>query len=120
MKILHISDIHYSINKVHSFNQFVKEPLLKSVEHMKGEIDIILVSGDLVDKGGLGNYIENFYGFDEFSLELGSALNIPQEKIIISPGNHDVVRQLDNEYTEKGLRGEIESNHSLVNEILTI
>ena len=56
IRIIHISDLHYSKDNSGQFNTRLMKPFLKSLKELNEskKIDILCVSGDLVDKGGLG------------------------------------------------------------------
>jgi predicted phosphodiesterase len=118
MRLLHLSDIHYSINKIDSFNNYIKQPLFAALINEKCKIDAIIISGDLIDRGGLKNYDDNFLGFYEFVTELSKVIAIDMDKIIIVPGNHDVSRHLDEEHTESGLGNFINNKPEFVDELI--
>ncbi|MEN2436275.1 metallophosphoesterase [Weeksellaceae bacterium A-14] len=89
MKILHISDLHFSSLQDNEYT--LKKVVEKIVTQSKNEkIDFILFTGDLVFKG---DNIDTFYEaqillFDELSSKLG----IKPNNIIFCCGNHDVHR----------------------------
>lgn len=67
IRILHISDIHYSKKDLTNFNELVQKPLFESLkENTKEElIDLICISGDLINQGtgGFDSTEEAFYEF---------------------------------------------------------
>jgi predicted MPP superfamily phosphohydrolase len=76
--------------------------------HNEKPIDLLIFSGDLIDKGG-----ESFEGDTEIALlsfvekfidPITSALSLPKNRVIIAPGNHDIDRKADDPVEEMGLR----------------
>lgn len=100
LRIVHLSDLH--VNKAYESNyqKYVLSPLLQclSVENTKKKIDLICITGDLIDKGGYGysSIVDAFTYFDTFFLnQLIKTIGIKKENIIICPGNHDIDRKKD-------------------------
>ena len=54
MRIIHLSDIHLSNENFQSFKSYYRNSLIKELNKINSEtkIDLIIISGDLVDKGG--------------------------------------------------------------------
>lgn len=102
MKILHLSDIHYDINNQAKFNELLNE-LKKCIQ----TIDIIFITGDLINRGNAGT-ISSDYGFEifdkEFICPLLDHFQINRSAIILSPGNHDIDRTKINKISEFGLQ----------------
>ncbi len=93
-KAVFISDIHVGSKT------FLEDAWLKFVEWLSEEIDYLVIAGDIVD--GIGVFpnqekelaIKDIYEQYEKAAEYLNAL--PEHiKIIISPGNHDAVRQAE-------------------------
>ena len=91
MKILHITDLHYT-NKIGSRTKQKKlidnfiDDLTKNVE----DIDFVIFSGDLVNDG---SSVSDFQLAREGFLEkILSTLKIEKKNLFICPGNHDVDR----------------------------
>lgn len=100
IRILHISDIHYSNNNKDAFERMVKAPFLEFIKEKNEEkqIDIICLTGDLINQGtgGFTSTEEAFSNFDKnFLSPLIDVLTIDKQSIFICPGNHDVNRELD-------------------------
>jgi DNA repair exonuclease SbcCD nuclease subunit len=114
MRIIHLSDIHLSSNNIedlrlHYLNSLTSD--LKNINKEK-EIDLIIISGDLLDKGGFSlltldeyNTITNPYDIFEKEFIFPICENLPfiKEKIIFIPGNHDIDRKKIDEVIEAGL-----------------
>lgn len=115
MRIVHLSDIHLSSDNIgdlrlHYLNSLIAD--LKNINKEEKEIDLIIISGDLVDKGGssllsLQEYtlLTNPYDIfeKEFIIPLCEKLPFIKEKIIFIPGNHDIDREKIDEIIEAGL-----------------
>lgn len=89
MKILHLTDLHYSSKTKHKIDSIVKE-FNKFVKEKNIKPDIIVFTGDLVFSG---KDIEDFNNaYQEVILEISNKLNIDKKHIIFCCGNHDVHR----------------------------
>lgn len=93
MRIIHLSDIHYSVN----INLTIFDALFHALVDINTEkhIDLIIISGDLIDKGNAGckTTVEGFNKFElNFFNRIVETIEIPKENIIFCPGNHDVDR----------------------------
>lgn len=104
MRIVQLSDIHLSKLNLEDFRNYYLDALLCDLKTFNNEkkIDVILFTGDLVDKGGDSIGTECYDVFrDEFISPLIDRLPISKDKILFIPGNHDVNREQidrDNEY----------------------
>ncbi|MCH5334457.1 MAG: metallophosphoesterase [Alistipes sp.] len=110
IKIVHISDFH--LTKQHSADwiEYISEAFVQLMTDQNVDSDHIFVvcTGDLVDKGG-ADYDHNLgTAFNVFKTqvldEIHRKCNISYDHIIIIPGNHDIDRNADNEYTNIGMR----------------
>lgn len=101
MRIVHISDIHLSKDNYGEFEKNYRDDFLKVLEeeHGKRKIDIIAITGDLVDQGGHSLYkLSEFSGYtdpykffeDVFITPIKEALNLKNENFLFIPGNHDI------------------------------
>jgi len=102
MRLVHLSDIHLSDKNIDELRYPYRDSLiedLKDLQEQDGtEIDIIAITGDLLDRGGhsLKNIyktqFENSYDFfeHEFIKPLKKGLNLENHNFIFIPGNHDV------------------------------
>ncbi len=99
LRIIHLSDFHLNKNNVSDWNSYVKDALFKL---LKDKIDInttfFICTGDLVDKGGK-DYSSIEDAFNEFKKQVITPIcdffSLPYEHFIITPGNHDIVRNAE-------------------------
>lgn len=114
MRIIHLSDIHLSSNNIQDLRLHYLDSLIEDLKEINKEkdIDLIIISGDLVDKGGvsllnLEEYKAHTNQYDIFEREfikpICEKLPIIKEKIIFIPGNHDIDREKIDEIIEAGL-----------------
>ena len=93
---IHFSDLHIGDKMANPFLSHIKAELLKDIEYILGElgkIDVIFMTGDLVQCGSADEYIA-FEGF------LNSVMEIFQRNgstpfVFFVPGNHDLERMTD-------------------------
>lgn len=101
MRIVHISDIHLSKDNFPEFENNYREALINVLqdENKNKKIDIIVVTGDLVDKGGSSLFeLAKFNGQsdpyeifeEEFINPIKSELRLNNGQFLFIPGNHDV------------------------------
>jgi predicted phosphodiesterase len=91
IRILHLTDFHYSNEKkaIPNQNRLV-DALVKSLEEEKNKIDFLFFTGDLVDSG---NSYDTFIKAKETLIDsVANFLNINKSNIFICAGNHDVNR----------------------------
>lgn len=92
LKILHVSDFHFTDKTTWDSTPILKR-LLKRLELLVSEgfaPDMIAVTGDIAFSGQPSEYKIA----DEFFRELINRLNIPLDRLFIVPGNHDVAWKL--------------------------
>lgn len=103
--ILHLSDLHFTEGSAHAWNREVPglpsydqpdllNTLVRDVDHLSVRPHMVIVSGDLVDKGaeaGVPSAIA-------FLNDLLKALQLARERLLFVPGNHDVLRSGSNRY----------------------
>lgn len=121
LRILHFSDFHLNGNKIPQAEQvinFMKTALLDIKKEKK--IDIIIFSGDFLDKGGEGfqhDILTGLNAFKEKVIEsLTSSLELPLSRVIFTPGNHDINRSIIDKYAESG----IESGINGIQDVITL
>lgn len=108
MRIIHFSDFHLRPNNGIAKSQQLLNNMLTSLDavHAEKSIDLVIFSGDMIDRGG--------EGFTSMSIAFGNFMNLIIKKItdrynldkshfLFVPGNHDVERNLDKPYMENGL-----------------
>lgn len=108
MRIIHLSDLHLSKDNLSSLKQFYLNALLKDLTnwHRDKKIDLIVLTGDLIDKGGSSfKDEENVYDVveKEFITPILETLKINRNRFIFIPGNHDVVESKIEDLTESGM-----------------
>ncbi|MBE4906948.1 metallophosphoesterase [Bacillus luteolus] len=115
LRIVHFSDLHLDSNEIEDVKNFIVNPMIKDLKNYneQKEIDLIVFSGDLIDKGGrsFGNDISlGFMNFEEIVIQpILNALNLSKDRFFFTIGNHDIDRNADSIVLEKGLE------HTLVN-----
>lgn len=101
MRIVHISDIHLSKDNFAEFENNYRRALIKTLqqENEIKKIDVIVITGDLVNQGGHSllkidkykNCVDPYHVFEqEFLLPLQQKLDFPNSKFLFIPGNHDI------------------------------
>ena len=88
MKILHLSDLHFQIEKKGEYTELF-DLLYNDLVNFH-TIDFIFVTGDLVDKFGNGNFENSIIDITSLIYSLASRLSIRENQVIIIPGNHEV------------------------------
>jgi predicted MPP superfamily phosphohydrolase len=55
MRIIHLSDFHINNMGIKDISDFITKALIEDLEHYNNDrkIDLILFSGDMIDKGGV-------------------------------------------------------------------
>lgn len=112
--IVHLSDLHLSVNKKFGFNVDEIDNLIeklvsdiKSIETKDNfKIDSIFFTGDLTFSGQDDEF-EDFH--HKFLLPLLGQLEISMENVFITPGNHDMNRKCIG-IIEKGIREKYEAD----------
>jgi len=108
MRIIHLSDIHFSKDRISEFRQFYFKALANDLikNNSETKIDIITITGDLIDKGGKSFEKEEKY-YEIFKMNfiapLCEKLHISKDKILFIPGNHDINEEEIDEVYENGI-----------------
>lgn len=106
MNILHITDLHYnseSYEKNTQNNMIIS--FLSYLKNIDKEIDLVIFSGDLVNKG---DDLNDFFKAQELFLnEISKILKIPLNNIILCAGNHDMDRSFKSKSLENRFENEI-------------
>ncbi len=122
MRIIQLGDVHLSKVNLENLKQFYLKALIDDLNHFKPErpIDLLLILGDLVDKGGESFFGANAYQLfnDEFLKPLISGIKLPENKVLFIPGNHDIQRNEIDEIYEQGLIGSLKTIDKINNELL--
>lgn len=110
MRILHLSDLHLSGQKIEKEKtSVIIEKIFDEVKriNLEKKIDFIVFTGDAINRGGEGyeNTVDALYSFGNcFIYPLLSILGLDKSRFIICPGNHDIDRKADNEIIENGIK----------------
>lgn len=92
--ILHLSDIHYSIDdkpgktKSKQFSENTLNALVRYMKTSQQKVHIIAITGDIANKGSFEEYCE-FH--KEFLGKLLAAAGLDVKNVIMCPGNHDII-----------------------------
>ncbi len=95
MRIVQLSDIHLSASNKKDLTIYYLDSLIKDLLnfHNDKNIDAILLTGDLVDKGGDSLGKDRYGVFNKLFIEpLKQKLNLQNNQIFLIPGNHDINR----------------------------
>ena len=120
MRLVHLTDIHLSKSNHHEFEHKYKDALIKDLlnYHSEKPIDLILITGDLVDKGGHSLFeIEGYEDykcpydiFEEVFIDpISEGTGINKNSFLFVPGNHDVNEKEISYYDECRLTDDIDS-----------
>src|SRR5712671_3229231 len=97
-RILHISDLHiHDVEGAHEhlrkdfYDEYLRELAATIRKKVAGSIDCVTASGDFVDQG----QTENFAHAKRVVCFLAEELNLGPEKVIVCPGNHDVIKSYE-------------------------
>lgn len=112
MNILHLTDLHYNHDSHEKFTQYdLTNKLINYIENIDEQIDLIIFSGDLIFRG------DNNLDFEEaqknFLDILEKKVKISRDRIILTPGNHDMDRSFKSESLEERFATKIKDSDSL-------
>lgn len=119
LRIVHLSDIHFNGNAKTDFDEFIVKALIKDLKRFNEEkkIDLVFITGDLIDKGGDGfdKDIElALLNFEEsFLKRIKDEIGLEDNKFFIIPGNHDVDQSGIVDYIEDGLKNKLTNTESV-------
>jgi tetratricopeptide (TPR) repeat protein/predicted MPP superfamily phosphohydrolase len=118
MRIVHISDIHFSSQNADKFNQFYVKAICDDLAFFNKErkIDAICLTGDLIDKGGKSfGTTENAYNIflNEFWKPISQKTGVSNKALFIIPGNHDLDEGKIDEYYEPGMLSKLSNLQSI-------
>jgi 3',5'-cyclic AMP phosphodiesterase CpdA/CheY-like chemotaxis protein len=93
--ILHLSDIHFG--RFHGIPpeltiEDLIQPVIADIQKAQ-PVDLIVVSGDLSSEG----LDKEFVRSEKFLVQIAEVLGIGSERVVIVPGNHDILRSLPKE-----------------------
>lgn len=121
LRILHFSDFHLNNGKIAEAQHIIKymQKCLEDICKSK-KIDLILFSGDILDKGGasfesITNGLSTFV--DVVIKPITETIGLPMYCFIFSPGNHDIDRNADSRRMEKDLESGIETWEDIITKL---
>lgn len=109
IRFVHCSDIHFEKDNKEGFSLRVLNPFLQQLKEINNEkrIDFLCITGDLINQG-TGGYESSSKAFDAFSKiiieAIKSTINLTNDNIFITPGNHDVDCSKISKFLESGLK----------------
>lgn len=98
MNILHISDVHFKENEATATQSQITKALVKAIENYDKPIHYCVFTGDLANHALASEY--KLAG--EWLERVFLAMNNPDAKMIICPGNHDIDRSSANVLSARG------------------
>ncbi|MBW8244021.1 metallophosphoesterase [Muricauda oceani] len=121
MRLVHLSDIHLSNSNYHEFVHKYRKALISDLKNFNAlkKIDTLLITGDLVDKGGhslleikgFDGYKNPYDIFDEVFIQpILEGVGISKDNILFIPGNHDVNEREFSYYDECELIDKIDES----------
>lgn len=118
MRIIHFSDAHFQPGNGIMKSQRLAERFIDALKaiHQQKPIDLIIFSGDMIDRGGenFSSMSDAFMSFKNLIIDkILSELNLGHDRFVFVCGNHDVVRNKDSQYLEKGLATDLKDITSL-------
>lgn len=123
IKLIHLSDFHLKKEDLGHEKIKLIEALIKDFKNFV-EIDektLLIVSGDLIDKGGqaFDNKDTAYKTLDKLLFKpLIENFPLLKEHIFIVPGNHDLERESLFKYTRDGLVADINNNYNNLEQII--
>lgn len=120
MRILHFSDFHLNGSKLSDARHNLK-CIIKALTKINAErkIDLIIYSGDLLERGGEGYGHQLITGFESFATEvidpIISTLKLDKSRFVFTPGNHDINREVDSPRFEYSLETEASTLEGIIN-----
>jgi len=110
IRLIHISDLHLESESLSHDKQNIINALIEDLVKFANENTILLFTGDILDKGGSGFENKNnaFNTFEEVFINPILEKNpLLKGNVFFVPGNHDVFREKIDDYTESGIRNEL-------------
>ena len=89
IKIIHISDIHFSSSSLFLQPIDIKQPLIDLINNkvQKGDLAFLILSGDITFGANKSGYTQGNIFFNE----IVQSTKLERKNIITCPGNHDIV-----------------------------
>lgn len=118
IKIVHLSDFHFNAKHLSDWNSYFYLALIELLksEGVNPTNSFIVCTGDILDKGGISSDKSIDESFADFYSNVVKGicnnLQLPTERFILTPGNHDINRNADSKAINLGLHAEFEENYS--------
>ena len=117
IRILHISDFHLNGKYVDDAKTLLQN-MLDAIEKTNQQIDLVVFSGDMIDKGGKdfsGGITEALNTFKtEVIDEICNKLKLSADRFVFTPGNHDVNTQKADNLADEGIENNYMTDESKV------
>jgi predicted MPP superfamily phosphohydrolase len=114
MKILHLTDLHFTnVIGNRTKQQKLIQNLVIDLQENISQVDFVIFSGDIVNNGSSLKDFEIVQ--EEFLEKVLQILQVPKSNFFICPGNHDVDRSLVSNSLVKYLDESIKTNDDLDN-----
>jgi predicted phosphodiesterase len=119
MRIVQLTDLHVNKKRFHNDNRLPLNELLLDLKEWNNrkKIDCIVITGDIVDKGGISFNKKDYYDQIENRIlkPIYEGLQLSKQQVLMIPGNHDINRgKVDND-THLGLMSRL-NKATLINE----
>ncbi|MFR0834912.1 MAG: metallophosphoesterase family protein [Barnesiella sp.] len=105
LRILHFSDLHLVKDNptMDTLLMYLNQSMAEIQK--EGNIDLVIFTGDLIDKGGasfgdINTALKKFEGV--VISPILENLKLPKERFIFIPGNHDTENGIDKQYMKRG------------------
>lgn len=119
MRIIHFSDFHLQGDQIKRAETIV-ERMLEAIKplHQQKPVDLIVFSGDLIDKGGKEfNVPKMENGFNQFKAtvidRMLGELGLPANRFVFAPGNHDVNQKAETKDDDDKLTEELKDQKAV-------
>lgn len=121
IRILHISDFHLSGKYIEDAKTLLNN-LLDAIIQSGQQIDLVVFSGDMIDKGGkdfVGGIDEAFNIFKSIVIDvICNKLRISADRFVFTPGNHDVNTAKANELEDYGIEEKYMNSENNVSQFI--
>ena len=121
IRILHISDFHLNGKYIEDAKTLLNN-LLDAIMQSGQQIDLVVFSGDMIDKGGkdfIGGIDEAFNMFKSIVIDvICNKLRISADRFVFTPGNHDVNTAKANELEDYGIEEKYMNSENNVSQFI--
>lgn len=124
LKIIHLSDIHYDNKNNGSEHINLVDKLLLDLKKIVDSDTLLVITGDMIDKGGEFNTLDSISPYDIFSKKIIERIlteyPILTNRILTIPGNHDVQRSKIDKIKYRGLMDIIKNNYDELDQYIDL